>query len=64
MSAGKIYAVLTGDLIGYSDSSQRTGKEYWSVLKAAFGKLPPDMIASNFPHFQGGQLSGSIVHAR
>lgn len=60
MSAGKIYAVLTGDLIGYSRFKPKDREKVLSVLKATFGKLPPGMIASKFHIFRGDSFQGVL----
>ncbi len=60
MSTGKIYAVLTGDLIGYSRFKPKDREVVISILKAVFRKLPPGMIASKFHIFRGDSFQGVL----
>lgn len=60
MSAGKIYAVLTGDLIGYSRFKPKDREKVLSILKGTFRKLPPGMIASKFHIFRGDSFQGVL----
>ncbi len=60
MSEGKIYAVLTGDLIGYSRFNPKDREKVLWILTAAFGKVPPGMIASKFHIFRGDSFQGVL----
>lgn len=60
MNEGKIYAVLTGDLIGYSRFKPKDREKVLWILTAAFGKLPHDMIASKFHIFRGDSFQGVL----
>lgn len=60
MNEGKIYAVLTGDLIGYSRFKPKDREKVLWILTAAFGKLPQDMIASKFHIFRGDSFQGVL----
>ncbi len=60
MSAGKIYAVLTGDLIGYSRFRPKDREKVLLILKATFRMLPPGMIASRFQIFRGDSFQGVL----
>lgn len=56
----KIYAVLTGDLVGYSRYKTKDRKEVLLHLKDSFKKLPLDIIASKFWVFRGDSFQGIL----
>jgi len=60
MSIKKIYAVLTGDLVGYSRYKTKDRKEVLLHLKDSFRKLPPDITASKFWVFRGDSFQGIL----
>lgn len=60
MVTGKTYAVLTGDLIGSSRFKSREREGILLILKDAFKKIPPDIIASPFVVFRGDSFQGVL----
>jgi len=58
----KIFAVLTGDLVGSSRfKSEEQRNEVLSVLKDSFDKIePPDIIASRFTIHRGDSFQGVL----
>lgn len=56
----KIYAVLTGDLVGYSRYKPKDRKEVLLHLKDSFKKLPLDITASKFWVFRGDSFQGIL----
>ena len=60
METGKIYAVLTGDLIGSSRFRIQQREEVLSNLKDSFKKISPDIIASQFVVFRGDSFQGVL----
>ncbi len=60
METGKIYAVLTGDLIGSSRFRIQQREEVLSNLKDSFKKISPDIIASPFVIFRGDSFQGVL----
>ncbi len=60
METGKIYAVLTGDLIGSSRFRIQQREEIISNLKDSFKKISPDIIASPFMVFRGDSFQGVL----
>jgi hypothetical protein len=56
----KIYAVLTGDLVGYTRFKTKDRKEVLLHLKDSFSKLPPDISASKFWVFRGDSFQGIV----
>jgi len=60
MKNKKIYAVLTGDLVGYSRYNPKDRKEVLLHLKDSFKKLPPDITASKFWVFRGDSFQGIL----
>ena len=56
----KIYAVLTGDLVGYSRYKTKDRKEVLLHLKDSFKKLPLDSTASKFWVFRGDSFQGIL----
>ena len=56
----KIYAVLTGDLVGYSRYNPKDRKEVLLHLKDSFKKLPLDITASKFWVFRGDSFQGIL----
>lgn len=56
----KIYAVLTGDLVGYSRYKTKDRKEVLLHLKDSFKKLPLDITASKFWVFRGDSFQGIL----
>lgn len=61
METGKIYAVLTGDLIGSSRFRIQQREEVISNLKDSFKKISPDIIASPFMVFRGDSFQGVLA---
>ncbi len=60
METGKIYAVLTGDLIGSSRFRIEEREEILSNLKDSFKIISPDIIASPFVVFRGDSFQGVL----
>ncbi|MGB8217300.1 MAG: SatD family protein [Candidatus Methanoperedens sp.] len=60
METGKIYAVLTGDLIGSSRFKINDREEILSNLKDSFKIISPDIIASPFGIFRGDSFQGVL----
>src|SRR4030066_1513796 len=60
MKNKKIYAVLTGDLVGYSRYKPKDRKEVLLHLKDAFKKLPLYITASKFWVFRGDSFQGIL----
>ena len=60
MQNKKIYAVLTGDLVGYSRFKTRDRQEVLLHLKDSFKKIPPDISASKFWVFRGDSFQGIL----
>jgi predicted DNA-binding protein YlxM (UPF0122 family) len=62
MVNGKIFAVLTGDLVGSSRFEIETQRdEVLSILKDSFSKVePPDIIASHFAIHRGDSFQGVL----
>ena len=60
METGKIYAVLTGDLIGSSRFRIQQHEEVLSNLKDSFKKISSDIIASQFVVFRGDSFQGVL----
>jgi hypothetical protein len=60
MQNKKIYAVLTGDMVGYSRFKTRDRKEVLLHLKDSFKKIPPDISASKFWVFRGDSFQGIL----
>jgi len=60
METGKIYAVLTGDLIGSSRFRIQQREEVLSHLKESFKEISPDIIASPFVIFRGDSFQGVL----
>lgn len=60
MITGKIYAVLTGDLIGYSRFKPKDREKVLSILKATFRNLPSGIIVSRFHIFRGDSFQGVL----
>lgn len=63
METGKIYAVLTGDLIGSSRFRIQQREEVISNLKDSFKKISPDIIASPFMVFRGDSFQGVLARS-
>lgn len=61
METGKIYAVLTGDLIGSSRFRIQEREEILSNLKKSLQEISPDIIASPFMVFRGDSFQGVLV---
>lgn len=61
METGKIYAVLTGDLICSSRFRIQQLEEVLSNLKDSFKKISPDIIASPFVIFRGDSFQGVLA---
>lgn len=61
METGKIYAVLTGDLIGSSRFRIQQREEVISNLKDSFKKISPDIISSPFMVFRGDSFQGVLA---
>jgi hypothetical protein len=61
METGKIYAVLTGDLIGSSRFRIQQREEVLSNLKDSFQEISPDFIASPFVIFRGDSFQGVLA---
>ena len=61
METGKIYAVLTGDLIGSSRFRIQQREEILSSLKDSFKEISPDIIASPFVIFRGDSFQGVLA---
>jgi DNA-directed RNA polymerase specialized sigma24 family protein len=60
MPIKKIYAVLTGDLVGYSRYKTKDRKEVLLHLKDSFKKIPLDITASKFWIFRGDSFQGIL----
>jgi hypothetical protein len=60
METGKIYAVLTGDLIGSSRFTIEEREEILSILKDSFRIISPDIIESPFGIFRGDSFQGVL----
>ncbi len=60
MQDKKIYAVLTGDLVGYTRFSTKDRKEILLHLKDSFKKIPPEISASKFWVFRGDSFQGIL----
>jgi predicted DNA-binding protein (UPF0251 family) len=60
METGKIYAVLTGDLIGSSRFRIQQREEVLSILKDSFKKISHDIIESQFVVFRGDSFQGVL----
>jgi len=61
METGKVYAVLTGDLIGSSRFRIQKREEVLSNLKESFQEISPDIIASPFVVFRGDSFQGVLA---
>lgn len=61
METGKVYAVLTGDLIGSSRFRIQQRREVISNLKESFQEISPDIIASPFVVFRGDSFQGVLA---
>jgi hypothetical protein len=61
METGKIYAVLTGDLIGSSRFRIQQREEVLSNLKDSFQEISLDIIASPFVVFRGDSFQGVLA---
>ena len=61
METGKIYAVLTGDLIGSSRFRIQQREEVLSNLKDSFQEISPEIIASPFVVFRGDSFQGVLT---
>jgi hypothetical protein len=61
METGKIYSVLTGDLIGSSRFRIQQREEVLSNLKDSFKEISPDIIASPFVIFRGDSFQGVLA---
>lgn len=60
MQDKKIYAVLTGDLVGYSRFRTNDRRDILLHLKDSFKKIPPDISASKFWVFRGDSFQGIL----
>ncbi|VVB84427.1 Uncharacterised protein [uncultured archaeon] len=60
METGKIYAVLTGDLIGSSRFKIKEREEILTILKDSFKIISPDVIESQFVVFRGDSFQGVL----
>jgi len=60
MENEKIYAVLTGDLIGSSRFRIQEREKILSNLKDSFKLISPDIIASQFAVFRGDSFQGVL----
>jgi len=60
METGKIYAVLTGDLIGSSRFTIDEREEILSILKDSFKIISSDIIESPFGIFRGDSFQGVL----
>ncbi|MCX9083685.1 MAG: SatD family protein [Candidatus Methanoperedens sp.] len=61
METGKVYAVLTGDLIGSSRFRKQQREELISNLKGSFQEISPDIIVSPFSVFRGDSFQGVLA---
>ncbi|MFZ3385254.1 MAG: SatD family protein [Candidatus Methanoperedens sp.] len=61
METGKIYAVLTGDLIGSSRFRIQQREEVLSNLKDSFQEISPEIIESPFVVFRGDSFQGVLA---
>ena len=61
METGKIYAVLTGDLIGSSRFRIQQREEVLSNLKDSFQEISPEIIESPFVVFRGDSFQGVLT---
>lgn len=60
METEKIYAVLTGDLIGSSRFKIKEREEVLTNLKDSFKIISPDIVASRFVVFRGDSFQGVL----
>ena len=60
METNKIYAVLTGDLIGSSRFNIKEREELLFILKDSFKIISPDIITSQFVIFRGDSFQGVL----
>lgn len=60
MEYKKIYAVLTGDLIGYSKFKIEEREKILSILKDSFIKIGSNIIASPFRVYRGDSFQGVL----
>jgi len=60
MQDKKIYAVLTGDLVGYTRFKTGDRKEVLLHLKDSFKKIPTEISASKFWIFRGDSFQGIL----
>ncbi len=60
MKNRKIYAVLTGDLIGFTRFEEEQRSQIISLLKDSFKKIPRRIIASPFVIYRGDSFQGVI----
>jgi hypothetical protein len=60
METNKIYAVLTGDLIGSSRFKIKEREELLFILKDSFKIISPDIITSQFVIFRGDSFQGVL----
>ncbi|MCL7413041.1 MAG: SatD family protein [ANME-2 cluster archaeon] len=61
MTDGKIFAVLTGDLVGSSRFEIETKRdEVLSILKDSFKKVESSIIASHFAIYRGDSFQGVL----
>ncbi|SNQ62411.1 SatD family protein [Candidatus Methanoperedens nitratireducens] len=60
MKNRKIYAALTGDLIGFTKFEEKQRFEILSLLKDSFKKIPRRIIASPFVIYRGDSFQGVI----
>lgn len=61
METGKIYAVLTGDLIGSSRFRIQQREGVLSNLKDSFQEISPEIIESPFVVFRGDSFQGVLT---
>lgn len=60
MKSPKIYAVLTGDLIGSSKFERKQRADIIALLKDSFRKIPREIVASPFVIYRGDSFQGVI----
>lgn len=60
MENPKIYAVLTGDLIGSSKFEKKQRSDIIALLKGSFSKVPREIVASPFVIYRGDSFQGVI----
>ena len=60
METGKVYAVLTGDLIGSSRFNIKDREEILTILKDSFKIISPGIIESQFVIFRGDSFQGVL----